>query len=158
MVDELYARHSGVVFRRARQLLGDAEAARDATHDVFLRVIRSGKPVPPNPTATAWLYRVTTNLCLNKLRDGNRRASLLAQHAVAREVQPVAESRVTLAAILDRIPEQAQDIAVYFFLDELTYDEIASLIGVSRRTVGNRLAAFRETVDRLGSAVFAESR
>jgi RNA polymerase sigma-70 factor, ECF subfamily len=158
MVDELYARHSRTVYRRARQLLGDAEAAKDVTHDVFVRVIRSGNSVPPNPTATAWLHRVTTNLCLNRLRDNNRRTTLLAQSLAPCDVQPVAESAVTLAAILGQVPEQAQDIAVYFFLDELTYDEIAALTGISRRTVGNRLAAFRATVNRIGSIAVAESR
>jgi RNA polymerase sigma factor (sigma-70 family) len=54
-----------------------------------------------------------------------------------------------LFEILSRVPEELQDIAVYFFLDELTYDEIGRLIGVSRRTVSNRLAAFRGTVDSL---------
>jgi RNA polymerase sigma-70 factor, ECF subfamily len=158
MVDELYARHSRAVYRRAHQLLGDAEAARDVTHDVFVRIIRGRNAVPPRPRATAWFYRVTTNLCLNRMRDNNRRATLLARHLPLCEVQPVAETRVTLAAILGQVSEQAQDMAVYYFLDDHTYDEIARLTGVSRRTVGNRLAAFRESVDRFGSIAVAESR
>ena len=51
--------------------------------------------------------------------------------------------------ILARVPEELQDVAVYFFVDELTYDEIARLMGVSKRTVSNRLSSFRELVGRL---------
>jgi len=61
-LDEIYERYSRSVYRRALQLLGDPERARDATQDVFVRVMRAGGAVPAEPTPPAWLYRVTTNL------------------------------------------------------------------------------------------------
>ena len=149
-LERLYARHSQAVYRRARQLLADDEAARDATQDVFMRVIRGGGSVPAQPTPTAWLHCVTTNLCLNQLRDRKRRSDLLSRgHAPETTVAASGEARATVLEILKLVPEDLQDVAVYFFLDELTYDEIADLIGVSKRTVSNRLSAFRELVGRL---------
>jgi RNA polymerase sigma-70 factor (ECF subfamily) len=149
-LERLYARHSQVVYRRARQLLADDEAARDATQEVFMRVIRGGGSVPAQPTPTAWLHCVTTNLCLNQLRDRNRRSALLTRsYAPETTVAANGETRATVLEILRLVPEELQDVAVYFFLDELTYDEIAGLIGVSKRTVSNRLTAFREVVGRL---------
>jgi RNA polymerase sigma-70 factor (ECF subfamily) len=152
---QVYDRYSPGVYRRALQLLGDPEAARDATQEVFMRVIRGGGEVLPQPTPTAWLYRVTTNLCLNGLRDQRRRGVLLAANAEPDpQVNARGESRAIVAQILTRVPEELQDVAVYFFVDELTYDEIAPLLGISRRTVGNRLAAFRDIVAQL----FPEAR
>lgn len=148
--DACYGKYSRSVYRRALQILGDAESARDATQEVFLRVIRSGGQVPPEPTPTSWLYRVTTNLCLNRLRDQRRQnARLAATFDGDMRVSAKGDSRVAVTEILSRIPEELQDIAVYFFLDELTYDEIAPLMGLSRRTVSNRLASFREVVARM---------
>jgi RNA polymerase sigma-70 factor (ECF subfamily) len=147
-LEQLYLRYSRSVYRRARELLSDDEAARDATQEVFIRVMRAGGRVPAEPTPTAWLHSVTTNLCLNQLRDRKRQNALLAtKYTPSTGVAPVGESRATVLQILTRVPEELQDIAVYFFLDELTYDEIGQLIGVSRRTVSNRLAAFRELVE-----------
>jgi RNA polymerase sigma-70 factor (ECF subfamily) len=149
-LERLYARHSQTVYRRARQLLADDEAARDATQEVFMRVIRSGGSVPAQPTPTAWLHCVTTNLCLNQLRDRNRRTALLSYNvAPETAVAATGETRATVLEILRLVPEELQDVAVYYFLDELTYDEIAALIGVSKRTVSNRLTAFRELVCQL---------
>jgi RNA polymerase sigma-70 factor (ECF subfamily) len=146
-VEQLYLRHSRAVYRRARQLLGEDEAAHDATQEVFMRVLRAGGTVPADPTPTAWLYRVTTNLCLNRLRDRNRRATILASQAAPEEaVRPSGETRALVADILRRVPEELQEVALYFFLDELTYDEIARVLKISRRTVGNRLEAFRTLV------------
>jgi RNA polymerase sigma-70 factor (ECF subfamily) len=149
-VERLYARYSRSVYWRARELLGDDEAARDAAQEVFMRVMRAGGNVPAEPTPTAWLHCVTTNLCLNQLRDRNRRRGLLSVgYAPETSVTPYGESRATVLQILQRVPEELQDVAVYFFLDELTYDEIARLIGVSKRTVSNRLSTFRELVGRM---------
>jgi RNA polymerase sigma-70 factor (ECF subfamily) len=103
--------------------------------------------VPADPTPTAWLYRVTTNLCLNRLRDATRRDALLASNYTADEaVAPVGEARAVVRQVLQQVPEELQEAAIYFFVDGLTYDEIAPLLGVSRRTVTNRLSAFRELV------------
>jgi RNA polymerase sigma-70 factor (ECF subfamily) len=149
-LEALYVRYSRSVYRRARELLADEEAARDATQEVFMRVIRAQGKLPIEPTPTAWLHVVTTNFCLNQLRDRSRRKALLtSKYAPGNDVAPAGESRAILLEILNRVPEDLQDIAVYFFLDELTYDEIARLVGVSRRTVCNRLAAFRAAVDAL---------
>jgi RNA polymerase sigma-70 factor (ECF subfamily) len=154
-LDQIYERHSKSVYRRALQLLGDRGAAEDATQEVFVRVIRAGGIVPAEPTPTAWLYRVTTNLCLNRLRDHTRQQALLASnYAVEDTVAPAAEAHATVSQILDRVPEELQEAAIYFFVDGLTYDEIAPLLGVSRRTVSNRLSAFRE----LMTSLFPEAR
>jgi RNA polymerase sigma-70 factor (ECF subfamily) len=151
-LEQVYARYSRSVYRRALRVLGDVEAARDATQEVFVRVLRAGGEVPEEPTPTAWLYRVTTNLCLNRLRDRRRQEALLAENYVGPYIVPAAaEARATIRQILTRIPEDLHEVAVYFFVDELTYDEIAPLLQVSRRTVSNRLAAFRTLVAELSS-------
>jgi len=149
-LERLYAQYSRTVYRRALRLLGDKEAASDATQEVFERVIESRDAFPTDPTAIAWLYRVTTNLCINRLRDRNRHESLLAsKYATGGAVPAIGETRTVVGDLLNRVPEELQDVAVYYFVDELTYDEIAPLLGVSKRTVSNRLAAFRTLVARL---------
>jgi len=148
--DACYDRYSRSVYRRALKILGDTESARDVTQEVFLRVIRCGGQVPPEPMPTSWLYRVTTNLCLNRLRDQRRQKARLAEaFDPDLNVSANGDSRVIVTDMLSRIPEELQDIAIYFFLDELTYDEIAPLMGLSRRTISNRLASFREVVARM---------
>ena len=93
-----------------------------------------------------WIYRMTTNLCLNRLREGRRRS--------ARELRPEAsswlgwapadpyerfEARATLQEILHRLDGLAQQVFVYRFLDGMNQEEIALATGKSRRTVGKRL-------------------
>ena len=144
-IRDLYAGYRRPILRRARQLLGHKEAAEDATQDVFVRLIDADQRLLLHPQPMAWLLRVTTNLCLNRLRDEKRHTSLLAQKPRGNEQQgPDAETRAAVMELLTRVPEDLQEIAVHYHADGMTCDEIAPLFGVSRRTIGNRLMAFQQ--------------
>jgi RNA polymerase sigma-70 factor (ECF subfamily) len=58
----LYDRHRRLVFRTALAITGDAEAAADLLHDVFLRLFRFAAHIDPHRPLEPWLYRMTTNL------------------------------------------------------------------------------------------------
>ena len=87
---------------------------------------------------------MTTNLCLNQIRDRARRADILAERWIADEQLDVAhEGRLTVGQVLSGLPDDLREIAIYYFVDQMNQDEIADVLGVSRRTVGNRLEEFR---------------
>ena len=140
----LYGGYRGQVLRRARQLLGHEQEAEDATQEVFLRLIDADERLLLHPEPMAWLLRVTTNLCLNRLRDQKRRKNLLAQKPAGNDQHGQdAEVRTAVIEILAGVPDDLQQIAVHYHADGMTCDEIAPLFGVSRRTIGNRLIAFQ---------------
>jgi RNA polymerase sigma-70 factor (ECF subfamily) len=143
-INSLYQGYRCKVLKRARQLLASDHAAEDATQEVFLRLLDSHEQVIGHPEPLAWLYRVTTNLCLNRLRDERRRSKLIARN-VARDAAAGsnAEVRAVVVDIMKRVPSELQEIAIYYHADGMTCDEIASLVGVSRRTIGNRLVEFQ---------------
>ena len=144
-IEELYRRHGAMVLRRARRILGEEEAARDAMQEVFMKVMRDRESFRGEASPVTWLYKVTTNLCLNKIRDASRRRALLAENAPVRQEESGAapEDRAAVAALIASLPDELREIAVYYFVDEMNQDEIAEIVGVSRRTVGNRLDEFR---------------
>jgi RNA polymerase sigma-70 factor (ECF subfamily) len=144
---EIYDLYGAQVFRRARTLLRDPERARDATQEVFLRAVQDPGGVRAHPLP--WLFRVTRNLCLNNLRDNRRRVQLLAERNPDVGGDDRADARVVVSELLARVPAELQEIAIYYYLDDLSHDAIAAIVGVSRRTIGNRLAAFQSLADEL---------
>ena len=137
---EFYVRCGESVFRRARRLLGDEEAAKDVTQDVFLLALKIEAKELSSPAA--WSYRVVTNLCLKRLRDTRRRGEILSSWLPDASHHDRPDARVLLRRILEQVPTGLQEIATYYYVEELSRDEIALILGVSRRTIGNRLAAF----------------
>ena len=144
-VRALYAAHRRQVLRRARQVLGDEDEGEDAAQEVFLRLIDFAEPLLRHPEPLAWLLRVTTNLCLNRLRDHKRRQALLRrkQPAAGAPHFADAEVRAVLVEVLAGVPDDLRRIAVHYHADGMSCDEIAPLFGVSRRTIGNRLISFQ---------------
>lgn len=112
--------------------------------EVFLRLLDSDERMLRHPEPLAWLYRVTSNLCLNRLRDEKRRTTIIVRNRPrARRMQRDAEAIVIVGDILGRVPRELREIAVHYHADGMTCDELSARLGVSPRTIGNRLAAFQ---------------
>ncbi len=153
-VDGWYRRFGAVALRRANALLADEQAAADAVQEVFLSVLKERRTFRGEGSPLRWIYRITTNHCLNVLRDTRRREELLEAKVrpVQRSNPPIAEARASLGWVLARLPSELSEVAVHHYIDEMSLDEIGELLGVSRRTVAYRLRDFRE----LAQAVVAE--
>ena len=86
---------------------------------------------------------MTTNHCLNRLRDADRRRDALTLNAELPWLHPSAPAAADDAVFLDAfwagLDADTAAIAVYYFIDGMTHAEIARLTGVSRRTIGNRI-------------------
>jgi RNA polymerase sigma-70 factor (ECF subfamily) len=143
---ELFQRHGALVYRRALRLLGSAADADEATQEIFIRVMRGVDRFEGRSQVTTWLYHVTTNHCLNVIRDRGRRRELLEAHAgqSAGEVDDAlcAPEWLAMRRLLARADELQARAAVYVFVDGMSHEEAAELLSVSRRTVGNLLDRF----------------
>src|SRR5262249_15895060 len=118
-IEELYRKHGPMVLRRARSILGNDQAAKDAMQEVFIKAIQAGSAFRGESSPTTWLYRVTTNHCLNVIRDRARRSELLAEHGTPSEsLSPRSpEDRLAVARLLSELPKELAEIALYYFVD-----------------------------------------
>jgi len=148
-IEELYGQYGRRAQRLVRRLLGDTEA-QDVMHDAFVRAMASQATFRWQSRPSTWLYRIVTNLCLNRIRDVDRRRARLAQFAEAQKLRSgvdaalAIESRVTLVGLFAGVSEDLARVATHYFVDGMDQAEIASLLRVPRRTVGHRLDRFRK--------------
>jgi RNA polymerase sigma-70 factor (ECF subfamily) len=155
--DELIDAYRGfgaVVFRRCRQILGNDQDGRDASQEIFERCWRRCDELRPGPELLAWLYRVSTNLCLDRLRA--QRAGL---HTPLHDDLPGLESRHDESRMLDRdslrrlfaaVENRTREVAVYLYIDGMTQEEVAKVSGMTDRSVRNHVARLRDAAVRLG--------
>lgn len=152
----LYRRCGAVIYRRCLKLLGDPAAAQDATQDVFIRFMKHKDDLDPRDDYLPWIYRVATNHCLNQLRDDARLTALDPRslpEAGAPGPAAVYPERDLTRRLLRRFDETSQAVAVLSLVDGLSQDEVAEVLGTSRKTVGKKLRTFLERAQRfLGRA------
>jgi RNA polymerase sigma-70 factor (ECF subfamily) len=143
-IEALYRCHGPAVFRRAMAILGNEAAAADAVQDVFIRALDHHAEFRGESSPMTWLYRITTNLCLNRLRDEKRRREL-DQESVQQETVTGRRLEVTpdVRNLLRTLPPKVAQAGVYYYVDGMTHEEIAALLGVSRRTAGNCVDRFQ---------------
>lgn len=140
---ELYAKFAPAIYAHCRRFLQSPAAARDATQEAFIRVLARGVVLPREEEALRYLYRVSTNVCLNLLREHNvhtRAAPTLAANSphVSSAESGLAD-REFVNAVLDRCGEGGAKVAIMHYLDGMSQVEIAEVLGITRRTVFNRL-------------------
>ena len=143
-IEQLYREHGHVVLRRARRILGNDVDAREVLQEVFLSLLDRPDQFDRRSAVTTFLYAVTTHACLNRLRNQRRRSELLAREARSGQTDAAAETTVDAARLLRELPVRLARVAIHYFIDEMTHDEIAEIIGVSRRQVGNLVAQVQE--------------
>jgi len=137
-IDEIYRRHGDVVLRRARQILGNDQDAREALQQLFMSLLSDPNQFAGRSSITSWLYGATTHLCLNAIRNRKTRLRLAEAHVRAdRDVEPARADRIAqVRQLLALLPIELAEVVVYYYVDEMTHDEIAAVVGCSRRQVG----------------------
>src|SRR5579871_3376939 len=146
--DEIVRAHSARVYRLAYRLTGNQHDAEDLTQEVFVRVFRSLSSYTPG-TFEGWLHRITTNLFLDMARRRQRiRFEGLGDDAAGRlsgdEPTPAqafdarhldGDVQQALAALA---PEYRAAV-VLCDIEGLSYEEVASTLGVKLGTVRSRI-------------------
>ena len=148
-VEQLCARYGAMVLRRCRRLLNREEDARDACQDVFVRVVTHG-PRLDNRHGASLLYRIATNVCLNRIRDGRNDPAAADEDQLRRiacaDAFAASHARMLLDRVFGRHPESSRTMAVLHYVDGLSLREVAQLTGLSVSGVRKRLRGLRATL------------
>ena len=140
-------RYQRALFNVALRLLGNYEDARDATQTAFLKAYQHLDTYDPAQRFFSWIYRILKNECLNVLRA--RRPSepvpveMPAGDVAADPVEVQERHRMIQAALL-ALSVEYREVVVLRHFTELSYDEIASALGIPMKTVKSRLYTARQ--------------
>ena len=138
------------LYFHARYILKDHQEAYDLVQEVFIKAMREGRIFDDEFKIKAWLFRVTSNLCFNQVRNRKRRGAILEsmvkpESFSADQVDSVfaGEQREELSAALDLLSDDHKEILVLRYYDDLSYAEIAEVLQVKLGTVMSRLSRAR---------------
>ncbi len=150
-LSEIYRLYGPVVYRRSLALLADREEALDAVQDIFLKLHHELPMFRGEAAILSWIYRITTNHCLNHLRARQTRRKVHTR--LVREAPRQADSaaaaierRDLITHLLGQFSHRKVQILVHHYYDEMTQGEVAELLGISDRAVRKSLKKVRDQV------------
>jgi len=149
----LVARYQRYVYNLAYRLLRDAQQAEDLAQEAFLRAWRGLGNFRGQARFTTWLYRIVTNLCYTHLKE-LRRELVVADDDLETLTMPsaqeppaaveAAEQRAFLHRQIAALPTKYRLVITLFYLQELSYQEIAQVLDLPLGTVKTHLFRARE--------------
>jgi RNA polymerase sigma-70 factor (ECF subfamily) len=162
--EELLTRFQQPVFALAVRLLDDPSEACDVVQEVFLKVFRNVGNFRGQSTLKTWIYRITVNEAHNArrwfFRHRRRELDLDANPEEARNWEEIvpdssrspfdvafdSEQHVMIEAALERINPIFREAVVLRDITDVSYEEIAEILGVSLGTVKSRILRGREAL------------
>lgn len=141
-----------MVVRRCRQLLGDEEEARDAAQDVFVQLLRHQHRLEDRYPSSL-LFRIATNLCLNRIRDRRRTPTLPGDAFLDRIARrDDLDAPLVLDRLFRRHPVSTRTMAVLHYQDGMTLEQVARELDMSASGVRKRLRGLRSCLREMEGA------
>jgi RNA polymerase sigma-70 factor (ECF subfamily) len=154
----LMSRYQPKLLRYGRTFLADTAPIEDVVQEAFIRTYQNILSFDPARPFSPWIYRIAHNLFANALRQKSRQPfftvdfDMFAAHP-AYETDPAEdEEREQVRALIDRglneLTPAYREVLVLYYVEQLSYQEIAEVLRVPVGTVGIRLRRARESLKR----------
>lgn len=152
---EIYDRYSGRIYNFAFRFLKNAEAAEDATQEVFVKMLKHANQFHGDAKLSTWLFSITANWCRDYLRKADNKAKDTDDVLITLPASPEYSPDRTLEqreneqrvrkALGALTPEQREAILLSRY-QGLSYAEIAQISGCSEGAVKTRVFRAMETL------------
>jgi RNA polymerase sigma-70 factor (ECF subfamily) len=154
-LDLLLERYWAPIFRYALRRTGSSDAAADVTQDVFCRVWERRATWRSTGSVRGLLFRLARNTAVSRHRRRfarDRATRGFTDLYLGRSVTPPSADTAGLRSALERaiaaLPARRREVFQLRMIDDLSYDEIAAVMGTSRQTVANQLSRALATLRR----------
>ena len=135
--------YSPMIYHKAIRMLGKREDALDVLQEVAVKIHTNFAKFQEMEHKIAWIYRITTNVCLNVLRAQKYRPSdgeaVLLQLESPTDVESEYEKVEQIRGLLQMLPFKLHSTFIYYFIDGMTQEEIAEVTESARITVARTL-------------------
>lgn len=157
---EIVALYQDKLYLMAFRMLGNRQEAEDVTQEAFLRVYRNLDRYDEGLKFSTWIYRIATNLCIDRLRKRKATYSLDAEsvdhegldgYAVIPSDDRTPESEMLLTETqrivreaIETLPAKYKSVMVLRYLHDLSLQEIGEVLDMPVTTVKTRVHRGRE--------------
>ena len=173
--EEIIAENESKIFNTIYSFVGDYEDALDLTQETFICAYRSIGKFRQESSISTWLYRIAINLCkksynkrkkwdsvftssLDDPETGRQAARFASEDESAGDILEADEEESIIRSEIYALPEKHRSVIILKYLQDLSYEEMADILGCSIGTIKSRLSRAKEKLkSRLGKVMEEES-
>ena len=157
---ELVELYKDKIFHLAYRMLNNKQEAEDAVQETFLRVYTNLHRYDENQKFSTWIFRIGTNLCIDKLRrrkqtysldaemtdgEGNDYYAMLPSDEDTPEKQLiVSETQAQIHRAIETLPEKYKSVVILRYLHDMSLQEISDVLDMPVTTIKTRVHRGRE--------------
>jgi RNA polymerase sigma-70 factor (ECF subfamily) len=152
----LVERYEAKLLRYGKKFLSTHEDIQDMVQDIFISAYKNIKSFDPKQKFSPWIYRIAHNAFVNGLRSKIRNPLLLfdldtlVSHPIyedpAEKERELADMKKMIDIGLEKIPDKYREALILYYLEELSYQEIADVLHIPISTVGVRIRRGKEAL------------
>jgi len=135
--NEIVNRYQNFIYNIARGYLRNNESARDAAQDTFMKAYQGIKYFDQNARLDSWLFKICKNHCLNLLKRIKLEKNTEPEKPGT--INPPMELQIRVKKYINRLDSDYRDILILRYYEDLKYDRIAEITGLSFDVVRIRL-------------------
>ncbi|HNX93170.1 MAG TPA: sigma-70 family RNA polymerase sigma factor [Syntrophomonas sp.] len=160
--EELVKTYQNKVYMLAYRYMGNEDDANDMAQEAFIKAYRSLRSFKGDASFGTWIYRITTNVCLDELRRRKRKITPISldeplatldgaemereisdQSLAADVIYEKKEFNQNIQLLLDEMKPEHKTVIVLRDIMDLSYEEISSVLDCSIGTVKSRISRAR---------------
>ena len=155
----LMERYEKKLFRYGRKFLSNQDNVEDVVQEIFIKTYQSIQSFDTRQRFSPWIYRIAHNMFVNALKKHSRNPlsfidfDTLIAHPVYEETSLTDNERKEVRTMidkgLDKLSQTYKEILILYYLEELSYKEIADIIRIPIGTVGIRLKRARDALKKV---------
>jgi RNA polymerase sigma-70 factor, ECF subfamily len=159
--ERIIAENEIKIFNTIYSFVGNYEDALDLTQDTFIYAYRNMQRFRRESSVSTWLYAIAINVCKKSYNTKKRHSSvfidsvddpktalylmnLASQDRSASEILELNEEQLLIRQVILSLPKKFRTVIILKYLQDLSYEEIAQIIGCNVGTVKSRLARAKE--------------
>jgi RNA polymerase sigma-70 factor (ECF subfamily) len=140
----LYRRYAGKVFAKCISMLADEGQARDATQDIFIKVLLNLAKFTEQSSFSTWVYSITYNYCIDMIRKKKKMPLIFTEDVgkVSKETNQELPDSVLLEMkqerlekVIDRLPPGDKAILMMKYIDDMQIREIGEVLGKTESAI-----------------------
>lgn len=161
---QLYRRYAGKVFAKCISMLSDEGLARDATQEIFIKILLNLSKFTEQSSFSTWVYSITYNYCIDLIRKKKKIPLLFTEDVGKISNEPEVEipdsvllemKQERLAKVLDRLPPGDKAILMMKYIDDLQIKDIGEILGKTESAIKMQIMRAKQKAQTVYDEMYA---